>query len=172
MQMKKAGYGAGFQTRSRARAARVSTAPDADLPEVTDEMLDRAELRIRDKPWIDPDDAPEITDDTLARAVLRTGDKADTETLRRTIARIKGGKEHTLTSAEVDELLASKTPLAFYRKRAGWSQARLAERTGIARGLLSQIEAGRKSGDVQTLRKIADLLKISLDDLVAPKIEG
>ena len=41
----------------------------------------------------------------------------------------------------------------------------------IACRFLSEIESGRKSGDVQTLRKIADLLKISLDDLVVPKIE-
>ena len=95
-------------------------------------------------------------------------DAADAEAARRALDRLKKG-EHSLTSAEVDDLLAAKTPLAFYRKRAGLTQARLAERSGIAQGFLSEIEAGRKSGDVQTLRKIADLLKISLDDLVVPK---
>jgi transcriptional regulator with XRE-family HTH domain len=74
--------------------------------------------------------------------------------------------EHSLTSAEVDALLAAKTPLAFYRKRAGLTQAALAERTGIAQGFVSEIEAGRKSGEVKTLRKIADVLKIPLDDLI------
>ena len=104
------------------------------------------------------------------RVAVRPGaaeDAADAEAARRALDRRKKG-EHALTSAEVDELLAAKTPLAFYRKRAGWTQAKLAERTGIAQGFLSEIEAGRKSGDVQTLRKIADLLKISLDDLVVP----
>jgi DNA-binding XRE family transcriptional regulator/mRNA-degrading endonuclease RelE of RelBE toxin-antitoxin system len=97
-------------------------------------------------------------------------DAADVETLRRSIARVKSGEEHTLTSAEVDDLLAAKTPLAFYRKkRAGLTQAALAQRAGIAQGFLSEIEAGRKHGDVQTLRKIADVLKISLDDLVIPQ---
>jgi DNA-binding XRE family transcriptional regulator len=96
-------------------------------------------------------------------------DAADADAARRALDRRKKG-EHTLTSAEVDELLAAKTPLAFYRKRAGLTQATLAERAGIAQGFLSEIEAGRrKSGDVQTLRKIADLLKISLDDLVVPE---
>ena len=66
-------------------------------------------------------------------------------------------------------MLAAKTPLAFYRKRAGLTQAALAQRAGIAQGFLSEIEAGRKHGDVQTLRKIADVLKISLDDLVIPQ---
>jgi DNA-binding XRE family transcriptional regulator len=95
-------------------------------------------------------------------------DVADAEAARRALDRLKKG-EHSLTSGEVDELLAAKTPLAFYRKRAGLTQAKLAERAGIAQGFLSEIEAGRKSGDVQTLRKIAELLKISLDDLVVPE---
>jgi DNA-binding XRE family transcriptional regulator len=95
-------------------------------------------------------------------------DAADAEAARRALDRRKRG-EHSLTSAEMDDLLAAKTPLAFYRKRAGLTQARLAERAGIAQGFLSEIEAGRKSGDVQTLRKLADLLKISLDDLVVPE---
>ena len=95
-------------------------------------------------------------------------DAADAEAARRALDRRKKG-EHSLTSAEVDQLLAAKTPLAFYRKRAGLTQATLAERAGIAQGFLSEIEAGRKSGDVQTLRKIAELLKISIDDLVVPE---
>jgi DNA-binding XRE family transcriptional regulator len=82
---------------------------------------------------------------------------ADAEAARRALDRLKK-REHSLTSAEMDQPLAAKTPLAFYRKRAGWTQANLAERTGIAQGFLSEIETGRKSGDVQTLRKIADLL--------------
>ena len=95
-------------------------------------------------------------------------DAADAEAARRALDRLKKG-EHSLTSAEMDDLLAAKTPLAFYRKRAGLTQAALAHRAGIAQGFLSEIEAGRKSGDVQTLCRIADLLKISLDDLVVPK---
>ena len=78
-----------------------------------------------------------------------------------------GVKVFELTADELDELLASKTPLAFYRKRAGLTQAALAKSAGIAQGFLSEIEAGRKTGDIHTLRRIADALGISLDDLVA-----
>ena len=46
------------------------------------------------------------------------------------------------------------------------SQDDLAKRTGITQGYLSEIEIGRKSGDVRTLRKLADALKVSLDSLV------
>ncbi|MCG6206335.1 helix-turn-helix transcriptional regulator [Rhodopseudomonas sp. HC1] len=96
-------------------------------------------------------------------------DTADTAAARSALARIKTGEERTLTSAEVDALLASKSPLSFYRKRAGWTQAALAKSVGIAQGFLSEIEAGRKTGDVKTLRKIADTLDLQLDDLVSPK---
>jgi DNA-binding XRE family transcriptional regulator/PHD/YefM family antitoxin component YafN of YafNO toxin-antitoxin module len=97
-------------------------------------------------------------------------DAADAEILRRSIARVKSGEEETFTSAEVDAFLAAKTPLAFFRKKRGISQDTLAKQAGITQGYLSEIEIGRKSGDVQTLRKIADVLKVSLDALVVSDV--
>ncbi|MGJ5182124.1 helix-turn-helix domain-containing protein [Bradyrhizobium oligotrophicum] len=93
-------------------------------------------------------------------------DAADAETLRRSIARVESGEEETFSSADVDAFLAAKTPLAFFRKKRGLSQDELARRAGISQGYLSEIEVGRKSGDVQTLRKLADALKVTLDSLV------
>ena len=48
MQRKKRSSAADSRPRSP-RAGRVSTAPDDDLPEITNQTLDRAELRIGDK---------------------------------------------------------------------------------------------------------------------------
>ncbi len=96
-------------------------------------------------------------------------DAADIATARLVIARINSGEEQLLTSAELDELLAAKTPLAFYRQRAGLTQAALAQRTGVAQSDLSEIESGRKSGDIQTMRKMADALNLTIDDLVVSK---
>jgi DNA-binding XRE family transcriptional regulator len=62
--------------------------------------------------------------------------------------------------------LQLKTPLAFFRKKRGISQGDLAKRAGITQGYLSEIEIGRKSGDVRTLRKLADALAVPLDSLV------
>ncbi len=93
-------------------------------------------------------------------------DAADAETLRRSIARVESGEEELFSSAEVDAFLAAKTPLAFFRKKRGLSQDELARRAGITQGYLSEIEVGRKSGDVQTLRKLADALKVTIDSLV------
>jgi DNA-binding XRE family transcriptional regulator len=93
-------------------------------------------------------------------------DAADIEILRRSISRVESGEEETFTSDEVDAFLASKTPLAFFRKKRGMSQDTLAKRAGITQSYLSEIEIGRKSGDIRTLRKLADALKVSLDNLV------
>jgi DNA-binding XRE family transcriptional regulator len=95
-------------------------------------------------------------------------DVADAATARRALARIESGTDNVLTSAEVDALLAEKTPLAFYRKRVCITQAALAERVGVAQGFISEIEAGRKTGDVQTLLRIAAALNVTIDDIVAP----
>jgi DNA-binding XRE family transcriptional regulator len=79
------------------------------------------------------------------------------------LARLAAGTERTLTEADVDALLAAPTPLAFWRAKRGMSQS--ARRLGISQGFLSEIESGKKSGDVGTLRKLARALEVTLDDL-------
>jgi transcriptional regulator with XRE-family HTH domain len=66
----------------------------------------------------------------------------------------------------VDELLAARTPLAFWRKKRGLTQTDLATAAGIAQGFLSEIESGLKTGDVTVLQRIASALGISLLELV------
>ncbi|WP_447407559.1 helix-turn-helix domain-containing protein, partial [Clostridium perfringens] len=83
------------------------------------------------------------------------------------IARTDAGTEELLTREEVDELLAAATPLAFWRRKRGLTQASLAAKADIAQGFLSEIEAGKKTGDLKTLRKLADTLRVTLDDLTA-----
>jgi DNA-binding XRE family transcriptional regulator len=84
---------------------------------------------------------------------------------QRRIREIENGDSEFLTRAEADELLAAKTPLAFWRKKRGLTQIALAQETGVAQGFLSEIEAGHKPGTAATLKKIADALKIKVDDL-------
>jgi DNA-binding Xre family transcriptional regulator len=93
-------------------------------------------------------------------------DRADAAILRRARAERKAGKSETLTSKDIDELLAAKTPLAFWRKRRAMSQTALSQHTGISQGFLSEIEAGLKTGDIGTLVEIAKALAVSVDDLV------
>jgi ribosome-binding protein aMBF1 (putative translation factor) len=94
--------------------------------------------------------------------VAANEDVADAAVAKKAIAR----NEETLNESEMDELLAAKTPLAFWRKRRGLTQTDLAKAAGIAQGFLSEIESGRKTGDVTVLQRIAVALEISLLELV------
>jgi ribosome-binding protein aMBF1 (putative translation factor) len=89
-------------------------------------------------------------------------DVIDAAMAKKAIAR----NEETLSEAEVDELLAARTPLAFWRKKRGLTQTDLAKAAGIAQGFLSEIESGLKTGDVTVLQRIAIALEISLLELV------
>src|SRR4249919_3118432 len=61
----------------------------------------------------------------------------------------------TLTDAELDAYLAAATPLAFWRRRAGLTQAALAGTIGISQEYLAQMESGSRKGSVATLAKLA-----------------
>jgi len=94
--------------------------------------------------------------------VAANDDAVDAAIAKKAIAR----NEETLSEAEMDELLAARTPLAFWRKKRGLTQTDLARAAGIAQGFLSEIESGRKTGDVTVLQRIALALEISLLELV------
>jgi len=94
-----------------------------------------------------------------------TEDNADRAILLAAMERREAGTEEYLTSEEVDEYLAARTPLAFWRKKRGLTQAALATQTGVAEELLSGIEEGEKVADIDTLQTIATALRLTLDDL-------
>jgi ribosome-binding protein aMBF1 (putative translation factor) len=96
------------------------------------------------------------------RLLAAKEDAADAAVTKRAIAR----NEETLSEAELDELLAARTPLAFWRKKRGLTQTDLAKAAKIAQGFLSEIESGLKTGDVTVLQRIAIALEVSLLELV------
>jgi DNA-binding Xre family transcriptional regulator len=104
--------------------------------------------------------------DEYERLIEAAEDLRDIEIGEQRIREIENGESEFLTSAEVDELLAAKTPLAFWRKKRGLTQIALAQETGVAQGFLSEIEGGQKPGTAATLKKIADALRIKVDDLI------
>ena len=58
-----------------------------------------------------------------------------------------------------------------YRTKIFMSQEVLAEKVGIKNSTVSDYEAGRYTPSLKTAIKIADVLKISLDELVGRKSE-
>ncbi|MFH1995806.1 MAG: helix-turn-helix transcriptional regulator [Candidatus Omnitrophota bacterium] len=53
------------------------------------------------------------------------------------------------------------------RKKAGWSQQKLAEKAGLSYNAITKIEQGTaKQPTIQTIIKIADAFGVSLDEVV------
>ncbi|MFT8393802.1 MAG: helix-turn-helix transcriptional regulator [Liquorilactobacillus ghanensis] len=52
------------------------------------------------------------------------------------------------------------------RVNAGLTQQELAFKAGLSIGMVQSIEVGRRTGSVKTLKKIADVLGITINDLL------
>ena len=66
----------------------------------------------------------------------------------------------------VDRLLAGENPVKVWREYRDLSQRALADRAGLNFTYLSQIESGARKGPVATMKKLAEALRVDLDDLV------
>ena len=64
-----------------------------------------------------------------------------------------------------EEIEAASSPIGPIRKWRGLTQAELATLARISQGFLSEIESGKKSGDLSTLRAIASALNVGLEDV-------
>lgn len=59
------------------------------------------------------------------------------------------------------------------RKKSGWSQQKLAEKSGLSYNTITKIEQGAATmPTIQTMIKIADAFGISLDELVGRSRKG
>ena len=63
-------------------------------------------------------------------------------------------------------LIDGEAPLTVFREWRDLSKLALANKSGVDRTQITDIEAGRKTGSVATLKKLADTLDIQIDDLV------
>ncbi|HEY5106340.1 MAG TPA: helix-turn-helix transcriptional regulator [Caulobacteraceae bacterium] len=102
---------------------------------------------------------------TLARADYE--DLIDARDHAQAMRDIATGATETLTGAEVDAYLAAPTPLAFWRRHRGLTQAALADAVGIAQPSLAQAETGRRGLAAATYAKIAKTLKVRIEDLLS-----
>lgn len=59
--------------------------------------------------------------------------------------------------------------LAEIRKAQGLSQERLSELSGVARVTIARIETGRTSPNMETMKRLADVLNVPLDVLAGRK---
>ena len=81
-------------------------------------------------------------------------------------ARIAAGTEELVPAFVADRLIDGEAPLRVWREYRGLSQSALARASGVNRVQIVEIEAGRGTGSVATLRRLADALAVAMDDIV------
>lgn len=109
-----------------------------------------------------------IPKDEYLRLKALEEDLADFQSVSDILKRLDAGEEELVPALVVDRLLDGEQPLVVWRQHRGLTQAELARRSGVNRVQIIDIEAGRKTGSVETLRKLASTLEIDIDDLVSP----
>ena len=93
-------------------------------------------------------------------------DMADNAAFDRVVARLASGEEEAVPTSFANRIIDGESPLRVYREYRGLTQVALAEASGVNRVQIADIEAGRKSGSVETVRKLAAALNVAVDDLV------
>ena len=93
-------------------------------------------------------------------------DAADAAQSARVMAAVRRGEEELLTAEEALAFVDAATPLAFWRRKRGLTQAALAGRAGISQSALAGMESGARIGTARVLKRVAEALGVRLDDLV------
>ena len=92
------------------------------------------------------------------RLLALAEDVADTEAVARLRARLAAGEEELVPAEVVDRLLAGESPVRVWREHRGLTQSGLARVSGVNRVVVADIEAGRKSGSVRSIKSLAGAL--------------
>ena len=85
-------------------------------------------------------------------------------------AALAAGRARGLTGTVPIEVIRAKRagahPLNAWRTARGLTLQALAASSGVGKGHISHIENGRRGGTVDSLRRLADTLKCTVDDLL------
>ena len=102
-----------------------------------------------------------------ARLMARLEDVQDAADVARVRAALARGDEEAVPDAVVARLLDGEPPLRVWREYRGLSQAALAEAAGVTQSMVTMIETGRRTGQASTLKRLAEALRVDVDDLLA-----
>ena len=72
----------------------------------------------------------------------------------------------TIPGEIVYAILDGATPLRAWRQHREFTLEMLADRIGVSKEHLSQIENGQKSGTLDIFRQLSTILDVELDDLI------
>jgi DNA-binding XRE family transcriptional regulator len=107
---------------------------------------------------------------TLSRAdykrlVERLEDAEDARDARAVLQGVQQGNIEVFPAETARRLIDGESPIKVFRDHRGLSAAQLAQRVGIARPYLTQIENGTRQPMFGVMQRIAEALSVSLDHL-------
>lgn len=82
-------------------------------------------------------------------------------------AALENGEDEVIPAEVVFAILDGENPIKVWREYRGLTQQQLADKTGISKPYLSQIETGKRKGTTEILSAIAKALDVSLDEVVS-----
>ena len=99
------------------------------------------------------------------RLVASAEDAEDLRAADEVLRNLATGEDELIPSAFVDRLLAGENPIRVWRDLRGMSAKDLAAKAGISQSYVSQLENGERDGTFNTMKRIAGVLGVTLDDL-------
>jgi DNA-binding XRE family transcriptional regulator/PHD/YefM family antitoxin component YafN of YafNO toxin-antitoxin module len=99
------------------------------------------------------------------RLVEAAEDLADVRAYDDAMRRLKSGEDELVPAEVVNRLLDGENAVRVWREYRRLNLKQLAELAGVSAPFVSQIESAQREGSLDTMRKIAAALKVSLDDL-------
>ena len=107
-----------------------------------------------------------LSEDEYIALLDAAEDAADRMTSHAFNRRLAAGEEELVPAAVLDRILAGENRIRVWREHRGLTVKNLADRIGVDQPHLAQIETGNREGTIDTLRKVAAALSLTLDDLV------
>jgi len=78
----------------------------------------------------------------------------------------KANPSEFIPLALTERMLNGESPIRVYREHHGFTQDQLADQAGISKPFLSQIENGIRTPSLDTIKRLAEVLRVDVDDLV------
>jgi DNA-binding XRE family transcriptional regulator len=79
--------------------------------------------------------------------------------------RLARGEDELIPLDITERRLAGESPVKIWRSYRGLTQEGLAKKSKVSRPMIAAIEAGHKTGGIDTLKKLAVALKVDLEHL-------
>ncbi|MGC0054862.1 helix-turn-helix domain-containing protein [Brucella pituitosa] len=93
-------------------------------------------------------------------------EREDIESGRKFRAKLSAGEEELIPAEYVNRMINGENKVKVWRDFRGMSAKALSDAAGMSAPYLSQIESGAREGSLDALKKLAEALRVTIDELV------